>query len=379
MKYCKCCLTTNLRPNAKFVDGVCIPCVYNNNFLKKNTSNQLNKLKNYIKELKVNKKNKLDHDCIVGVSGGKDSTRQAHWVRDRLGLRPLLVCVAYPPLQMSNTGAANLSNLISMGFDIITATPSPKTAAKLSLQAFKQFGNVCTSTELALFSTVPRLAADTGIKLIFWGENPALQVGDSAVSGINEFDGNNLRNLNTLSSSPLDWIEAAVAHEYQVTHYKYPSSVEFEKNKINLLYLGPAWDDWGSEHNATYAALNGLTLRPNEEHITGDISNASMLDEDFTNINMMIRYFKFGFGRATDIVNEQIRLGKLNRDEGISIVEKYDGVCADQIIDNYCEYVGIGVTEFWNILNGFVNKDLFNINNNDRPSKKFEVGINYEN
>ena len=379
MKYCKYCLTTDLRPNAKFVNGACIPCNYTNDFLKKNTSNQLNKLKNYIKELKVNKKNKLDHDCIVGVSGGKDSTRQAHWVRDRLGLRPLLVCVAYPPLQMSTTGAANLSNLISMGFDIITATPSPKTAAKLSLQAFKQFGNVCTSTELALFSTVPRLAADTGIKLIFWGENPALQVGDSAVSGINEFDGNNLRNLNTLSSSPLDWIEAAVAHEYQANHYRYPSSLEFEKNKINLLYLGPAWDDWGSEHNATYAALNGLTLRPNEEDITGDISNASMLDEDFTNINMMIRYFKFGFGRATDIVNEQIRLGKLNRDEGIHIVEKYDGVCADRIIDNYCEYVGIGVQEFWNILKGFVNKDLFNINNNDRPSKKFEVGIDYEN
>ena len=379
MKYCKYCLTTNLRPNAKFVDGVCIPCVYNNNFLKINTSNQLNKLNKYINELKVNKKNKFDHDCIVGVSGGKDSTRQAHWVRDRLGLRPLLVCVAYPPLQMSITGAANLSNLISMGFDIITATPSPKTAAKLSLQAFKQFGNVCTSTELALFSTVPRLAVDTGIKLIFWGENPALQVGDSAVSGINEFDGNNLRNLNTLSSSPLDWIEAAVAHEYQANHYRYPSSLEFEKNKINLLYLGPAWDDWGSEHNATYAALNGLTLRPNEEHITGDISNASMLDEDFTNINMMIRYFKFGFGRATDIVNEQIRLGKLTRDEGISIVKKYDGVCAEEIIDKYCNYVDISKSIFWQILNDFVNKDLFNINNNGRPSRKFEVGVDYEN
>ena len=64
------------------------------------------------------------------------------------------------------------------------------------------------------------------------------------------------------------------------------------------MYLGPAWEDWSVEQNATYAALNGLNLRPNEENLTGDISNASMLDEEFTNINMMIKYYKFGFGRA---------------------------------------------------------------------------------
>ena len=45
--------------------------------------------------------------------------------------------------------------------------------------------------------------------------------------------------------------------------------------------------------NSTFASLTGLTLRPNEENITGDISNASMIDEEFTNINMMIKYFKY--------------------------------------------------------------------------------------
>ena len=72
--------------------------------------------------LKRNKR-KGAFDCVVGVSGGKDSTRQAHWVRDRLGLRPLLICAAYPPKQMSDIGARNLSNLISMGFDLLTVTP----------------------------------------------------------------------------------------------------------------------------------------------------------------------------------------------------------------------------------------------------------------
>ena len=109
----------------------------------------------------------------MGVSGGKDSTRQAHWVRDRLGLKPLVVCCGYPPKQMSEIGALNLSNLISMNFDVMVVTPAPKTSSELSLQSFKQFGNVCKSSEMALFATVPRLAIEFVSIQFFWGEKPS--------------------------------------------------------------------------------------------------------------------------------------------------------------------------------------------------------------
>ena len=71
---------------------------------------------------------------------------------------------------MTDIGADNLSNLISMGFDVFVLTPAPQSAAELSLESFKKF-NVCKSTELSLFSTVPRVAIEFGIPLIFWGEN----------------------------------------------------------------------------------------------------------------------------------------------------------------------------------------------------------------
>ena len=123
MKYCKSCLTTDLRPNSSFIDGVCIACRYSNSIESDEEKYRLklNQLKQSItqsrrKQSKNTKK--AQYDCIVGVSGGKDSTRQAHWVRDRLGLRPLLVCCAYTPKQMSQVGADNLSNLIEMGFDL---------------------------------------------------------------------------------------------------------------------------------------------------------------------------------------------------------------------------------------------------------------------
>lgn len=375
LKFCKSCLTTNLRPNASIgKNGVCIACQYTNFDMNHGAPSKLKALENKIKESKKNQRDKSAYDCLVGVSGGKDSTRQAHWVRDRLGLRPLLVCAAYPPRQMSSIGAKNLSNLIEKGFDLIVATPAPETSRKLTLQSFLEFGNVCKSTEISLFSTVPRLAIELGVNTIFWGENPALQVGDSATEGIDEFDGNNLRYLNTLVEGGLDWMDSAVKDKYKFNHYLYPDEIQFNKKNINIFYLGAAWDDWGLESNACYGALEGLTLRPYEEELTGDISNASMLDEEFTNINMMIKYFKFGFGRATDLVNEDIRLKKLTRDEGIKIVEKYDGICSDEIIDSYCSYVGISKSKFWDVVNTWTNKNIFHIKTGKRPKKKFKVG-----
>ena len=295
-------------------------------------------------------------------------------MRDRLGLKPLLVCVAYPPKQMTKIGAQNLSNIIKMGFDLITVTPAPQSSAKLSYESFFKFGNVSKNTEKALYSTVPRIAIDLGINTIFWGENNATQVGEKTVEGNNEFDANNLRKMNTLSAGGEDWLFNSI-EDYKGNHYVYPDQIEFEKKKINIFFLGPAWDDWSNNNNSTYASLHGLSLRPFQENITGDISNASMLDEEFTNINMMIKYYKFGFGRATDIVNEAIRLGEISRQEGIRLVEKYDGICDDEIIERYCKYISISVEKFWKVVYSYTNKDLFDIDSKIiRPVKKFKVG-----
>jgi N-acetyl sugar amidotransferase len=379
MKYCKSCLTTDLRPNASFnYDGICIACEYSNNHSDKSFIGKLNLLKKIIKELKSKNRNHKLYDCIVGVSGGKDSTRQAHWVRDRLGLNPLLVCCGYPPLQMTEIGASNLSNLISMGFDVEVFTPAPKTSSKLSLASFKKFGNVCKSTEMALHAIVPKIAISKNIPLIFWGENPSLQVGDSQVEGKNYFDGNNLRNMNTLTDGGVEWIFDEVEN-YKAQAYIYPNKESFNKGKIDIMYLGPAWDDWSNDNNSIYAALTGLTLRPDDINVTGDISGSSMLDEEFTNINMMIKYFKYGFGRATDICNERIRAGVLSRDEAILIVDQYDGICDNSIINKYCNYVGIGATEFWDVVNKYTNSELFFIENGSRPKRRFEIGVDFGN
>jgi len=278
---------------------------------------------------------------------------------------------------MTEIGGDNLANLISMGFDLEVVCPAPQTASELSLASFRLFGNVCKSTEMGLFAVVPRIAIEKRIPFIFWGENPALQVGDSKTLGENEFDGNNLRNLNTLVDGGDAWMSSA-SHDNHLTYYQYPDFSIMTKIGVDIVYLGPAWDDWSNDQNSIYASLQGLELRPHDLLTTGDISGASMLDEEFTNINMMLKYYKFGFGRATDTVNERIRDRAITREEGIEIVEKYDGICGDAIIERYCKYVGIDSVEFWNIANGYVNNKLFDVVEGQRPVRKFTVGIDYD-
>lgn len=372
--FCKKCLTTSLRPNSSFDDfGVCDPCRFHSNDVPTDFSKRLNKLQKAINTISNDTNSNTDYDCIIGVSGGKDSTRQAIWVRDRLKMKPLLVCCSYPPKQMIDVGASNLANLISLGFDVEVFNPAPETAAKLSLEAFKRFGNVCKASEIALFTTVPDIAIQRGIPIIFFGENPALQEGDAASLGENEFDANNLRALNTLAYGGESWMENFAGSE-RLMSYRYPSEESFTDNNIQMFYLGPAWPDWDMDENALFSVLQGLTTRLNEEYETGDLTNASMLDEEFTNINMMIKYYKFGFGRATDLCNELIRNNKISRDDAIRLVAKFDGLCSDKIIERYCKWTNITIEYFWEIVNNYTNKKLFDITA-DRPIRKFKVGF----
>lgn len=373
MKYCKRCLEVDTRPNSKIHEnGLCTACNYFDSSIEIDWNERFDILSNVVKKYK----NKSDsfHDCIIGVSGGKDSTRQALWIRDKLGLNPLLVCLAYPPNQISERGAENLSNLIELGFDLHTVSLAPETWRKLMRAAFKKFTNWCKSTELALFSSVPQLAIRYEIELILWGENPALQLGDLKTLGKTGYDGNNLRYMNTLDGGGLDWMLEEGFLEGDLIGYKYPDVLDFEKAKLQIIYLGWFLGDWSLSKNAEYSCAYGLEIRKENPSLTGDLFGVSALDEDWVVMNQMIKYFKFGFGKTTDYVNEEIRFGKISRDEGIDLIERYDGKCAEFYIDSFCNYIDLSKNEFWDQIKKNLNKELFGINSKGKIFKKFKVG-----
>ena len=374
MKYCIKCLQPDTRPNTVFTDqGICPACNYFAELQHVDWQERRDILLDIAADAPKSEKHKFD--CIIGVSGGKDSTRQALFVRDKLGLNPLLACLSYPPQQVTERGVDNISRLIELGFDCVISSPAPETWQKLMSQSFDKFTNWCKSTELALFSSVPQLAIQYDIPLILWGENPGLQLGDLKTLGRTGYDGNNLRNMNTLSGGALDWILDAHGDHGDLIPYRYPSLDQFDKANIQIVYLGWFLGDWSLVNNAAYSCLSGLEVREDTVSNTGDLYGVTSLDEDWVTLNQMIKYYKFGFGRVTDYVNEEVRLERMSRQEGNELVEQYDHCCGDHYISSFCDFIEITVEQFWDKVYASVNRDLFTVKSDGSIQRKFKVGV----
>lgn len=374
MKYCTHCLQPDTRPNIFFNDsGICPACQYFEKLTEVDWDERYLILKDLLSKYPRSKDQYFD--CIIGVSGGKDSTRQALWVRDKLGLRPLLVCLSYPPQQVTERGVDNISNLIELGFDVLISSPSPETWRCLVRDSFLSFSNWAKSTELALFSAVPQIALKYKIPLILWGENPGLQLGDMKTLGKTGYDGNNLRLMNTLAGGSNTWMYNLGYQIDKLIPYTYPTFDEFESGNLQIVYLGWFLGDWSLVNNAKYSLVNGLKIRLDVVENTGDLMGITSLDEDWVSLNQMIKYYKYGFGRASDYVNEEIRLGHISRQSGIKILEIYDGLCGEEYIKSFCNYIDITVNAFWDIVRLSVNKDLFEIDPSGKIIPKFKVGF----
>lgn len=315
------------------------------------------------------------YDSIIGVSGGKDSTRQALFVKNELGMNPLLVCLSYPPEQSTQRGVDNLTNLIKHGFDCVTMYPAPQIWRQLLKKGFFQYGNWCRSTELALFSSVPRLAVAYQIPLIWWGENPALQLGDLNVLGEDGSDGNQLRRMNTLGGGDTSWLIDENIAARQILQYHYPSIEHIDRSGIRICFLGYFWKNWSLLDNGIYSALRGLDVRSEPGQEIGDPWGVSSLDEDWVTLNQMIKYLKYGFGRTTEYVNELIRQGILSRHDAISLVERFDGKCGAKYVESFCDYIEISTETFWTTVDRFVNYELFEKVGEGEYRRLFTVGV----
>jgi len=124
-----------------------------------------------------------------------------------------------------------------------------------------------------------------------------------------------------------------------------------------------------------YSVANGLDIREDTVQNTGDLHGITALDEDWVTLNQMIKYYKFGFGRVTDYVNEEIRLGRMTRADAIFLTEQYDNACSDEYIESFCDYIKISSKQFWKKIHASLNTDLFTIDKDGVISRRFKVGV----
>jgi len=304
-------------------------------------------------------KNGKKWDCIIPVSGGKDSTFQVIKML-QLGMNPL--CVTATTCDLSDIGRKNIENIKNLGVDYVEVSPNKKIRRKLNRIGLKELGDISWPEHVGIFTIPIRVSVENKIPLIIWGENSQNEYGGPAAASENniltrrwleEFGG--LLGLRVSDIIGMDGIE-----EKHMIPYSYPSDEELKSVGTTGVFLG-YYLPWDGYSNALIAQAHGFTTF--QTTVEGSCVNYENLDNYQTGIHDYFKFLKFGFGRASDITSLHIRRGRLSREDGCEIVRLHDGRFPwrylGKPLQEILEPLDISVEEFIKICDKYTNKKLF--------------------
>ncbi len=302
-----------------------------------------------------------NYDCIIPVSGGKDSYFQTHYVTKVLGLRPLLV--TYHGNNYTEEGERNLARMRHVfGVDHIIFRPSEEMLIKMNRLCFKKMGDMNWHNHCGIYTYPVQIAVKHKIPLIIWGEHGTLDlVGMFSFEDLPEMSA---RYRLEQGLRGYDWYDMIgndeKLEERDLLWAKYPTDEEIEGVGVRGIYMGNYvyWD--ANDHHKLVSDLYGWE----EHHDAFDRTyrRFSNLDDMHENgVHDYLKYIKFGYGRGTDHACKDIRGGHMTRKEGISMVRKYDHVRPRDMY-RWLAYVGMTEHEFDAIADGFRDKRVWRRN-----------------
>jgi len=361
MKFCTICLYPDTKPGLHFDEnGVCFACKWHE---LKNTIDWNSRKKELEKILdKYKNKDGNSYDCIIPISGGKDSHYLAYVIIKEFGLKPLLV--NFHPLDQTAIGRENLENLKSLGADCIEFTPNPLVYKKLAKFGLVELGDYQWPEHLGIFTIPYKIAAQYKIPLLIWAETPnEYGVGDN-------YDGmyiNDRKFQEKFQGFFLDKIkpEDMVKYNFEkrdLLPYFFPSQKETDDIGITGIFLG-SYLKWDIFKQMDIVKSVGFK----EDKITkeGTYDSWENLDVKYTVFHDYFKFLKFGFGRTTDHVSIEIRYGRMTRDEGLKRIKEFEGKIPTQYLDEFLTESELTKEEFLDICEKFTNKDLFKKDEND--------------
>ncbi len=361
MKYCKKCLYPDTKPQLIFnQDGICSACI---NHEIKQTINW-DKKKQEFKEIleKYRSNDKTNYDCIIPVSGGKDSHYQTYVIKKEFGLNPLVV--NFHPHDQTELGKENLENLKRIGVDCIEFSPNPEIYLKLARFGLKELGDFQWPEHLGIFTIPVQMAVKFNIPLIIWGENPQLEYGQPTdVNKDTILD----REWNEKNGGYfLDKIKPKDMMKYgfelaELRPYIYPTDDEIRKVGVTGVFLG-SYVKWNIFNQLEIVKKIGF--KENSGNKEGTYDGWENLDVYFTVFHDYFKFLKYGFGRATDHASIEIRLGRITREEGLELVKQYEGKIPRKYLGEFLKFAEISMDEFLKICSKFTNKEIFKVDEN---------------
>ena len=381
LTYCKHCVMPDTKPDLYLDElGICNAC---RSFEARGEVDWGDRYQELLKLLeKYRSPNGSHWDCIVPVSGGKDSTYQVVRML-QLGLNPL--CVTSSTCDLSPLGRANIENLKHLGVDHFEFSPNPLIRAKLNRIGLTQVGDISWPEHVGIFTIPVRAAVQFNVPLIVWGENSQNEYGGPAAAAENnvlnrrwleEFGG--LLGMRISDLSGQEGIEAK-----HLIPYTYPADEELQRVGVTGLFLGH-YLPWDGLSNTLIASANGF--QSFHKVVQGSMVNYENLDNHQTGIHDYFKFLKYGFGRATDLACLHIRRRRLTRQDGIEAVKRLDGFFPSEYLGKPLKDIlrplELTEEEFIRICDKFTNKKIFKRDVNGALLKDCDgnlTKINYDN
>ncbi len=380
--FCKQCVMSNQRPssipeffhtkerkNAKYLnidseDGICDGCKYYNSREKIDWKDREKQL---IRLLDKHRKSNGDYDCLIPGSGGKDSAFQAHILKYKYGMNPLVL--TWPPIIYTNYGLKNYDNWINEGgFDALIYRPNGKVMKELTKLSIINLLHPFQTFILGQKNIAPKIASKFGIKLVFYGENEAEGGNPIAENNISlrkksYFAVKNYKNI-YLAGIKISDLLKRYKFTYEDLKIFFPiNNNEINKTKIEIHYLG-YYLKWTPQEAFYYATQNtGFLPRPYRSQ--GTYSKYHSIDDKIDDFHFYTTFIKFGIGRATYDASREIRDKHLTRDEGKNLVKKFDGEFPDKYFTEVMNYLDIKKDYFHKLCNKFRSPHIWKKKSNE--------------
>lgn len=362
--YCKKCVYPQSSVNLNIdEEGVCSACrvaekfeVLTPEFWKQRKQ----RFANIVKEITAN--NKGNYDCLIPVSGGKDSYYQTHVIAKEFGLKPLLM--TYHGNNYLPEGDYNRDRMKHVfDADHIIWGPSVEVLKKLNRICFKKMGDMNWQNHCGIMTAPITVASKFNIPLMIWGET-AWDI--SGMHDPDDFVEFNARTRHEHALRGYEWYDMLddpidKLTEKDMIWAKYPDDFDILEVGVRGLYIGNffKWDP--NAHSKMVQEVYGF--KPAQEPFERTYKRFSNLDDRYENgIHDLMKFVKFGYGRGSDHASKDIRAGVMTREEGVQMVLKYDHVVSKDLY-YWLGYVDMSEDEFWEIADTFRDPRVWSIKN----------------
>ncbi len=349
MQYCRKCVYPSTKPGTTLsADGVCAGC---RNQLAKREIDWTARFASLEQRL-MRKRGEANYDCLIPVSGGKDSHAQVYYIREVLGLNPL--CVTVRPQVPTEIGVRNLENLKrQFRVDMIALEPREDVERQMTTAGFHKMAWPNWAHDKLIYSWPLRLAIDLRIPFVIMGENHDFESGGKDL-GDGEDAARQMRHSLDGDADPTEWQRFGVSRD-DMLPYISPTGDEMAASGVEVLWLGH-FIEWDSYQIYRLAYARGF--RALAAPMQGHIDTYHGIDDGIVMVNAWLKFVKFGFGRVSDVAFNHISYDRMSRALAVALVNEREGILDPSCKRSWLDYCGMDEDTFDAVVDRFADNAI---------------------